>query len=81
MLSSELRPPDPTLLENDKGHPPPKLGEDRMPPKMRKRWMHYEVEAMKEAVARNREVAMELEEYPGVVELGIRLEKSADQLG
>ena len=38
-LSSELQLPDPTLSENDKDHPPPKLDEDRTPPKMRKRWM------------------------------------------
>jgi len=43
--------------------------------------MHHEVEAMKEAVASNWEAVMELEEYPGMVEFGIRLEKSADQLG
>ena len=36
---------------------------------------------MKEAVASNREVVMELEEHPGMVELRIRLEKSTDQLG
>jgi hypothetical protein len=34
---------------------PPKLGEDRMPPKMGKRWIHREVETMKEAVASDRE--------------------------
>jgi hypothetical protein len=36
-LSSELRPPDPTVSEDETS---PKLGEDRMPPKLRKRWMH-----------------------------------------
>jgi hypothetical protein len=69
-LSSELRPPDPTISENDKDDSPPKLGEDRMPPKMRKRWMHREIEAMKEAVAGDREVVLELEEHPGMVGLG-----------
>jgi len=43
--------------------------------------MHHEVEAMKEVVASNREVVMELEEHPGMLELGIRLEKSTAQLG
>jgi len=43
--------------------------------------MHHKVEAMKEAVASNREMLMELEEHPRMVELGIRLEKSTDQLG
>ena len=38
-LSSELRPSDATISENDKDSPP-KLGEDRMMPKLRKRWMH-----------------------------------------
>ena len=52
-----------------------------MPLKMRKRWMHCELEAMKEAVASNREAVVELEERPGTVEFGIRLEKSTDQLG
>jgi len=80
-LSSELRPPDPTISENDKDDSPPKLGEDRMPPKMRKRWMHREIEAMKEAVADDREVALELEEHPGMVGLGIRLEKGSDLFG
>ena len=42
--------------------------------------MHHKVEAMKEAVASNREVVMELEEHPGMVELRIRLETSMDQL-
>ena len=37
--------------------------------------MHREIEAMKEAVAGDREVAPELEEHPG-----IRLEKSSDRL-
>jgi len=36
---------------------------------------------MKEAVASNQEMLMELEEHPRMVELGIRLEKSTDQLG
>jgi hypothetical protein len=76
-----LQPPDPTLSESDRGRPLPKLGEDRVPPKMRKRRMHREVEAMKEAVGNSREAAVELEEHPGTVELGIRLEKSTDQLG
>ena len=54
-----------------------------MPPKMRKRWMHREVEAMKEAVASDREVVMQLEEPPGMVRLGIRFKESSgtDQLG
>jgi hypothetical protein len=65
-LSSELRPPDADISENDKDDPPPKLGEDRMPPKMRKRWMHREVEAMEEAVASDREVVIQLEEPPGM---------------
>ena len=43
--------------------------------------MHREIEAMKEAVAGYREVALELEEHPGMVELGIRLEKILDLLG
>jgi len=54
-----------------------------MPPKMRKQWMHREIEAMKEAVAGDREVAPELEERPGtrMVGLEIRLEKTLDRLG
>ena len=54
----------------------PKLGEERMLPKMRKWWMHCEIGVMKEAVAGNREVAPELEERPGSVGPGIHLEKS-----
>jgi len=65
-LSSELRPPDPTISENDSDGSPPKLGEDRMLPKMRKRQMHREIEAMR-AVAGHRDVALELEEHPGMV--------------
>ena len=57
-LSSELRPPDPTISTNDK---------DNSPPKMRKRWMPREIEAMKEAVADDREAVLELEEHPGMV--------------
>jgi hypothetical protein len=79
-LSSELRPPDPTISENEDDSLP-KLGEDRMPPKMRKRWMHREIEAMKESVADDREAVLELEEHPGMVGLGIRLEKTSDRLG
>ncbi|CAA7271813.1 unnamed protein product [Cyclocybe aegerita] len=58
--SSELRPPDPglqpsndtkdgrsTSLAPDFDVEPPPATEDRMPPKMRKKWMHREVEAMK----------------------------------
>ncbi|CAA7271822.1 unnamed protein product [Cyclocybe aegerita] len=58
--SSELRPPDPglqpsndsndgrsTSLAPDFDVEPPPATEDRMPPKMRKNWMHREVEAMK----------------------------------
>ena len=52
-----------------------------MPPKMRKRWMHREIEAMKEAVADDQEAMLELEEHPGMVGLGIRLEKGPDRLG
>ena len=53
-----------------------------MPPKMRKQWIHREIEAMKEA-AGDREVALELEERPGtrMVGLEIRLEKTLDRLG
>lgn len=36
-LFSELRPPDTTMSENDNDGSPPKLGEGRMPLKMRKR--------------------------------------------
>lgn len=80
-LSSDLRPPDPIISENNKDESAPKLGEDRMPPKMRKRWMHREVEAMKEAVTSDQEVVMELEEHPSMVGLGIRLEKGSNRLG
>ena len=82
-LSSELRPSDATISENDKDSPP-KLGEDRMMPKLRKRWMHRQTHEMKEAVAEDREVAPELEEHPGMVGLEIRLEKGlrgSDRLG
>ena len=79
-LSSELRPPDADISENDKDDPPPKLGEDRMPPTMRKRWMHREVEAMEEAVASDREVVMQLEEPPGMVGLRIRLKESSGRI-
>jgi hypothetical protein len=72
-----------SIPENDKEDSPPKLGEDRMLPKMRKQWTHREIEAMKEAVAGDCEVVMELEEPLGMVGLGIRLEKNfgIDQLG
>ena len=63
---------------------PPKLGKDEMPPKMREPQMHSEIEAMTEAVAGDREVALELEKHPGMVGLEIRLEKglvSSDWLG
>jgi hypothetical protein len=46
--------------------------------------MHREIEAMKEAAAGDQEVALELEEHPGMVGLGIRLEKGlvgSDRLG
>ena len=43
--------------------------------------MHRNIEAMKKAVAGDREVALELEEDPGMVGLGIRLEKTLDRLG
>ena len=39
--------------------------------------MHREIEAMKEAVAGDREVVLE---HPGMVRLGIRLEKGSDRL-
>ena len=77
LLSLELWPPDPTISENDKDDSPPKMGEDRMPPKMRKRWMHREIGAMKEAVAGDREIVLE---HPGMVGLGICLEKGPDRL-
>ena len=48
---------------------------------MRKWWMHREIEAMKEAVAGDREVAPEVEEHPWMVGPGIRLEKSSGRLG
>ena len=67
-LSSELRPLDPTISENDKDDSPPKLGEDRMLPKMHKRWMHHELD---------REVVMQLEKPPRMMGLGIRPEKSS----
>ena len=51
-----------------------------MPPKMWKQWMRHKVEVMKVVVASNREVVMELEEHPGMAELGIRLKRSTDQL-
>ena len=47
-LSAELWP---IISDNDKDDSPQKLGEDRMPPKMRKQWMHRGVGAMEEAVA------------------------------
>ena len=70
------------IRELQRRHSPPKPGEDRMPPKMRKQWIHREIEAMKEA-AGDREVALELEERPGtrMVGLEIRLEKTLDRLG
>jgi hypothetical protein len=67
---------DPTISENNKDDSPLKLGKGRMPPKMRKRWMHREIEAMKEAVVSNREVVMQLEKPPSMVGLRIWLEKS-----
>ena len=67
-LSSELRPLDPTISENDKDDSPPKLGEDRMLPKMHKRWMHHELD---------REVVIQLEKPLRVMGLGIRPEKSS----
>ena len=42
--------------------------------------MYLEIEALKEAVTGNREVAPELKEHPGVVGPGTRLEKSSDRL-
>ena len=51
---------------------------------MRKPWMHRKIEGMKEAVAGDQKVALELEEHPGMVGLGTRLEKGlvgSDQLG
>ena len=65
-LSVELRPPDPTSSDNDKDDSPPKLGKDRM---------HRQFNAVKEAVAVDREVALELEEHLGMVGFGIRLGK------
>jgi len=53
-MSLELRPPDPTISED---YSLPKLGEDRMPPKMCKRWMHHEIEAMKETGRQSRSSA------------------------
>ena len=52
-----------------------------MPPKMRERWMYRELEAMKESVTSDRETLLELEQRPGMVGLGIRLEKGSSQLG
>ena len=40
--------------------------------------MDREVEVMKETVAGDQEVALELEEHPGMVGPGIRLEKCSD---
>jgi hypothetical protein len=80
----ELQPPDPTMSKNDSDGSLPKLGQDTMSPKMRKRWMHREIEAVKEAVAGDQEVALELEEHPGMVGLVIRLKKGlvgSDWLG
>jgi len=80
-LSSELRPPDPTISESDEGDLASKLGENRMTPKMRKWWTHRGIEAMKEAVTDNREVAPESEEHPGMVGPGIHSEKSCRSVG
>ena len=60
------------------------MDQDTRPPKMRKPWMHREIEGMKEAVAGDQKVALELEEHPGMVGLGTRLEKGlvgSDQSG
>ena len=51
---------------------------------MRKRRMHRDIEAMREAGAGDREVALELEEHPGIVGLDILLERDlvgSDRLG
>jgi len=48
---------------------------------MHKQWIHRGIEAMKEAAADDREVALALEEHPGVVGLGIHLENTLDRLG
>lgn len=67
------------VSEND-NNLPPTPGEDKALPKMRKRRMHREIEA----VAGDREVAMVLEEHPGMVRLEVRLERGlvgSDQLG
>jgi len=69
-LSWELWPPDLTIPENGEDALAPKLDEDQMPPKMRKWWMHHGIEAMKEAVAGNWEVALELEAHPGMWDMG-----------
>ena len=69
------------ISENDEDDLAPKLGEDRMPPKMRKWWMYCKIEVMKNVVTGNREVAPGLEEHPRMVGPGIRLEKSSDRLG
>ena len=69
------------ISENDEDDLAPKLGEDRMPPKIRKWWMYCKIEVMKDAVMGNREVAPRLEEHPRMVCPGIRLEKSSDRLG
>ena len=50
-----------------------------MPPKMRKRLMHREIEAVKEAVASDREVVMQLHKLPRMAGLGIRLDKSSGE--
>jgi len=63
------------MISENENDSPPTLSEDKVLPKMRKRRMHREIEAMAKAVAGDREVAMALEEHPGMVELEVRLEK------
>jgi len=72
------------MISENVNDSPPKLGRDKIPPKMRKLQIHREIEAMAEAVAGNREVALELEKHPGMVGLEICLEKGlvgSDWLG
>ena len=72
--SVELQPLDSlSITENNRDSP--KIKEDRMPPKVRKRWMHREVHAMKGIGLSDQEREKDL-----LVELGIRLEVT-NQLG
>ena len=66
--SAELQPPD-TLSVTENNRDLLQMKEDKMPPKMRKRWMHREVQAMKGIGLSDQE-----REKDWLVGLGIRLE-------